>query len=233
MKLHVEEAGRGDRTAILVHGITADAGSWVRVAPALVGRGYRVLMPELRGHGRSARGDYSPAAWADDLADSVPAGADLALGHSLGGIALQLAVDRLEPRLAVFEDPAWLLTGDRAATAASYRSHKTWDEAQVRRAYPRWSDADVAAKLASTARWDPETTHALASFEEFTPRTPPRRPSLVMLADPSELVPPDRAERLRDLGYDVLTVAGAGHSIHRDDLDAFLGALLDWVAQRQ
>lgn len=233
MKLHVEEAGTGDRTAILVHGITSDAGSWVRVAPALVERGYRVLMPELRGHGRSPRGNYSPGEWADDLVESLPAGPDLALGHSLGGIALLLAVDRLRPRLAVYEDPAWLLGGDRAATAAYYRGQKAWGEAEVRKAYPRWSDADVAARLASTALWDPDTTGALADFAEFTPAAPPGRPSLVMLADPSELVPPDRAARLRELGFDVVTVPGAGHSIHRDDLDGFLAALLDWVAARQ
>lgn len=223
------EWGSGDRVAVLIHGITSDVGSWVRVGPALAERGYRVLAPDLRGHGQSPRGAYSPAEFADDLVESLPGGADFALGHSMGGIALRFAVDRLRPRRAVYEDPAWLLAGDRERSAASYRSQKAWGEADVRRAYPRWPDADVYAKAAGLERWDPDTAEVLAHQAEFTPTEPPRCPSLVMLADPSELVPPDRAARLRELGYDVETVAGAGHSIHRDDLEGFLACLYGWL----
>src|SRR5215831_11292952 len=92
MKLNVREWGTGDRFAVLIHGITSDSTGWRRLGPDLAGRGYHVLAPDLRGHGLSPRGDYSPEAWADDVVESLPARPELALGHSLGGIVLALAV---------------------------------------------------------------------------------------------------------------------------------------------
>src|SRR2546423_14922848 len=119
MKLHVQEWGSGDRVAVLIHGITSDSSGWHRFGSDLAARGYRVLAPDLRGHGRSPRGDYSPEAWAEDLLESVPAGPELALGHSLGGLTLAIAVARLRPARAVYEDPAWRVTPDRAGEAAA------------------------------------------------------------------------------------------------------------------
>lgn len=60
---------------------------------------------DLRGHGTSERGEYSPELFAKDLVDTFPEGAELAVGHSLGGLALSLAVAELRPRRAVFIDP--------------------------------------------------------------------------------------------------------------------------------
>jgi hypothetical protein len=51
----------------------------------------------------------------------------------------------------------------------------------------------------------------------------------VLLADPRRLVPPERRARLEQAGFEVTTVAGAGHSIHRDDLDRFMSSLDGWV----
>ena len=41
------------RSAVLIHGVTSNAASWVRVGPALADQGYYVVAPELRGHGES------------------------------------------------------------------------------------------------------------------------------------------------------------------------------------
>lgn len=195
-------------------------------------RDYRVLAPDLRGHGRSGRGEYSSEAWAGDLVETLQPGADLALGHSLGGMALLLAVDRLRPKRAVYEDPAWFL-GDRERqerTAQGFAAQRAWSREQVAAANPRWPGYDLDAKVAAMERWDPETVRWIVSRDQdLTPTTPPSVPSLVMLADPSELVPPDRARRLRELGWEVRTVPGAGHSIHRDDLEGFFSALDGWI----
>src|SRR6266545_3685036 len=61
-RLYVHEWDGGDRVALLVHGITADSGSWWRVGPELADRGYHVYAPHLRGHGRSRRGRSAAAA---------------------------------------------------------------------------------------------------------------------------------------------------------------------------
>ena len=129
-RLYVHEWGAtkgGDadsrRVALLVHGITSDSGSWWQVGPELAGRGYHVYAPHLRGHGHSPRGPYSVEAWADDLVESVPAEPDLAIGHSLGGLVLAAAVDRLRPRRVVYEDPAWFPpTTGRADAAGRFRA---------------------------------------------------------------------------------------------------------------
>ena len=234
MRLNVVEVGAGPKTAILIHGLLSDSGAWCRVAPAMVDRGYHVLMPELRGHGRSPRGDYTPEAWADDLVESLPTGADLAVGHSLGGLSLALAVDRLAPRLAVYVDPAWKVSAEgHERSRAEFRGQLGWDAPQLRTAHPRWADEDVAARAASLKRMDPRCIDGLLPGGGHD-HSPARAsvPSLVMLADPSDLIPPADAERLRQAGFDVVTVSGAGHSIFRDDFDGFMHALDAWLERR-
>lgn len=231
MKLNVREWGSGDRVALLIHGITSDANGWWRFGADLAGRGFRVLAPDLRGHGLSPRGSYSPEEWADDLLESVPAEPELALGHSLGGIVLAFAVERLRPTRAVYEDPAWRVPPDRQpASAREFAAQKGWAREQVAAANPRWSDTDVDIKLGALACWDAATAPALLTGEpwDYTP-VRPIVPSLVLLADPSELVPPAHAERLRAAGFEVRVVPGAGHSIHRDDYEGFVAGLDGWL----
>lgn len=232
MKLHVTELGEAERTAILVHGLLSDHGAWCRVAPALVTRGYRVVMPDLRGHGFSPRGEYTPLAWATDLVETLPCGADLAIGHSLGGMALALAAAELSPQRAVFVDPAWKLTPEQHTRyQVDFRAELGWNESQLRAAHPRWADEDITARVASMARFDPRCLDGLlpGGGHDHAPTSPATR-SLVMLADPSDLLPPEDAAKLRLAGFDVVAVRDAGHSIFRDDLTGFLAALDAWLA---
>jgi pimeloyl-ACP methyl ester carboxylesterase len=75
---------------VLVHGLGGAAANWVELAPLLAER-YRVLVPELPGHGRSTALPIVPnlAAFADRLAlvaaheRLLPAAV---VGHSLGGL---------------------------------------------------------------------------------------------------------------------------------------------------
>jgi len=123
-------------------------------------------------------------------------------------------------------------SGDEAAaTARAYAGQKTWTREQVAAANPRWPERDLVAKLSALEHWDAGTAGWRLAMGpvEFTPTVPPSVPSLVLLADPSTLVPPDRAQRLRELGWEVRTVPGAGHSIHRDDFDGFFTALEGWL----
>lgn len=47
-------AGGSGRTLCLLHGAGDHAGGWVRVAAPLIAAGYRVVIPDLAGHGASA-----------------------------------------------------------------------------------------------------------------------------------------------------------------------------------
>jgi pimeloyl-ACP methyl ester carboxylesterase len=88
---------RAAADVVLVHGLAASLAFWYwKLAPALASA-YRVLLVDLRGHGRSSmplRG-YTPAALAADLKmqlDALDMRAVHLIGHSFGGrIALQFA----------------------------------------------------------------------------------------------------------------------------------------------
>jgi pimeloyl-ACP methyl ester carboxylesterase len=110
-RLHVEvdPVDRGGApTVVLCHGYALSADCWHFQRLALRGR-YRLVLPDLRGHGRSTRGPAGPvtvARLADDLGqvldEVVPTGPVVLVGHSLGGMTvMELAVRRpdLLPRI--------------------------------------------------------------------------------------------------------------------------------------
>ncbi|WP_055566831.1 alpha/beta fold hydrolase [Streptomyces atriruber] len=230
MKLHTHEWGTGDRVALLVHGIMSDHRTWRRVGPALADRGYRVIGVDLRGHGASGRGEYGAGIYADDLVDTLPTGAELAIGHSLGGLALALAVERLAPARAVYSDPAWALGGEGSVDPALFVEFRQIPRAVLAKFNPRWEAADLDVEIATLAVWDPDTALSLsgAGAVDHTPAAPVV-PSLVQVADPSTVVPEALKEELARRGFEVRTVRGAGHTIHRDDFDAFMGSLDGWL----
>ncbi|MFF4445794.1 alpha/beta fold hydrolase [Streptomyces sp. NPDC001502] len=231
MYLHTQTWGEGDRVALLIHGIMADHRTWRRVGPALADHGYRVIAVDLRGHGASGRGEYSPALFADDVVETLPAGAELAIGHSLGGLTLSLAVDRLRPARAVFSDPAFHLAAPAEGFGPEVLAQfKTATKEQIRAMSPRWEEVDVDIELETLAVWDERTALSLAPLVGADLMPPaPVVPSLVQLADPSVLIDEERTRLLKSRGFEVRSVAGAGHTIHRDDFDGFMASLEGWL----
>lgn len=81
---------------LLVHGMGGSSNTWSGVIP-LLAKKYRVIAPDLLGHGESdkPRGDYSVGAFAvllRDLLDALDVPRVTVIGHSLGGgIAMQFA----------------------------------------------------------------------------------------------------------------------------------------------
>jgi pimeloyl-ACP methyl ester carboxylesterase len=83
VRLAYREVGEG-RPLVLLHGITSDATLWLRhgTAEAIAGRGYRVIMPDFRGHGGSAKPHDAAAYPPDVLTDDAFALLDhLGLDH--------------------------------------------------------------------------------------------------------------------------------------------------------
>src|SRR3954447_9300194 len=89
-------AGTDGPLVLLVHGITGHGAAFDPVTERL-GHEHRVLVPDLLGHGASAkpRGDYSLGAYAAGLRDLMVALGEpraTVVGHSLGGgVAMQFA----------------------------------------------------------------------------------------------------------------------------------------------
>lgn len=232
MKLHVREEGSGERIAILIHGGTGDSGTWFDTTPTLLEKGYKVLMPDLRGHGESPWADsYTQEDFADDLVESLPVGADVIMGHSLGGRALVLAVDRLRPKRAIYLDPGWIIPEVPDEENTPIRrdgSIATADEYQQMN--PRWPRAHIEQSLASLAKFDRRIIPVnRIQLDDYYPPVPPVVPSLVVLADPSPLVPPSEEERLKAGGYELRTVKGSGHVLFADDHEGYLRSLEGWI----
>jgi pimeloyl-ACP methyl ester carboxylesterase len=230
VKLHHRTWGAGGRTALLVHGIMSDSRTWHRVGPRLAELGYRVVAVDLRGHGASPRGSYTPQEWADDLVDTVPGHLDLAIGHSLGAVALSLAAGRLDCDRIVYSDPAWLAAQAGTPVDASvFKQFKAATRDQVAGFNPRWDDADIDVELATLADWDDTTVDAVSDVTTIGAPAAPRVPSLVQVAEQSFGNVPEMIEKMRQGGLTVRVVPGAGHTIHRDDLDGFFTSMRGWL----
>ncbi|MFI6469998.1 alpha/beta fold hydrolase [Streptomyces sp. NPDC050516] len=231
MQLNTRTWGEGDRVALLIHGIMADHRTWRKVGPALAERGYRAIAVDLRGHGASGRGEYTAELFADDLVETLPAGAELAIGHSLGGLSLSLAAERLRPARAVYSDPAWHVNSrQETASPEVFALFKTATRAMVAGLNPRWEAEDVDIELETLRVWDENTALGLAPMFG-TDQAPARAvvPSLVQFADASFLYDMGEAARLEARGFEVRTVKGAGHTIHRDDFEGFMASLDGWI----
>ena len=122
------EVGEG-RPVVLLHGLFSDADTnWIRFghAAAIAARGFRVVMPDLRGHGESARPHQASAYPPDILArDGLALIAHLALedydlgGYSLGArTSVRMVVGGARPRRLIVSGmglEGLLHTGARSA----------------------------------------------------------------------------------------------------------------------
>lgn len=92
-RIAYRDVGSGD-TVLLIHGMAGSSDTWRAVMPQLAKK-YRVVAPDLLGHGQSdkPRGDYSLGAfavWLRDLLDELGVSRATVVGHSLGGgVAMQ------------------------------------------------------------------------------------------------------------------------------------------------
>ncbi|MEV4244326.1 alpha/beta fold hydrolase [Streptosporangium canum] len=233
MQLHTREWGPSDsKVAVLIHGIMADSQCWWRVGPHLASLGYHVIAVDLPGHGGSPRAEvYSPELFASSVLESVPAGPELAIGHSLGGLTLAVAVERLRPGRAIYSDPAFRLprVEGGAPTTDMMAQLKDATIEQVAAMHPGWTAEENAVEIEMLKLWDPRTALSLSEIvgSDHTPE--PVVPSLVQLADPSFLVSPEYAKDLAAKGFEVRVVKGAEHTIHRHLFEDFLAGLDGWI----
>jgi pimeloyl-ACP methyl ester carboxylesterase len=229
MRLAVHDSGSGELTAVLIHGMMSDHRAWHRVAAELRDAGYRVVAVDLAGHGASPRSRrYSPRRWADDVIETLEpllnGSPDLLMGHSLGALVASIVADRFPPRAAIYVDPAFAFP--RGIRGIALKTMFTvaprpgaWT---LRRLNPRWTAADVELELTTLRVWDKRT---ILGFVSTRPLRSPRTlvaPSLVVLAERSLLIGSRDVDRMERDGMTVEIVRGAGHTVFRDDHEAFM-----------
>ncbi len=133
------------KLAVCIHGTRDHGASWEGVAPLLAAEGYRVVAPDLRGHGRSAHGEssnqYHLRDFAGDLAQVVQELGNqpvLLVGHSLGSIIAVLyasSYPRLVERLILVEPPMSPMADDAQSFAQQMATHRRAAE-ETRRHVP-------------------------------------------------------------------------------------------------
>lgn len=236
MRLAVTESGAGPRTAILIHGIMSDSRAWHRVTGELEEHGFRVLAVDLAGHGRSPRCErYSPAAWADDvvetLAPILDGAPDVVMGHSLGGLVASLVADRLAPRAAIYIDPAFSFPKGLRGLAFKlfFALAPRPRRSALVKMNPKWHADDVEIELATLRDWDKRTILGFSDTSRLSPPVSLVAPSLVVLAEKSLLITEQVASKLRSQGMIVKTLAGTGHTVFRDDHAGFMDTVFEWL----
>lgn len=250
LKLHYTRTGGNKPPVVLAHGFSDDGLCWTPVAQALEAD-YDVIMVDARGHGRSdgPESGYGSIILGDDLAGVITAlGLDRppVLGHSMGAAtALALAAKHPEAVGAILlEDPPmfWLppppdttegakrLLGMHAWVIELKRKTREEMIAQERVSSPGWSEAEYGpwadAKLRLSFNVLGRGREPQQSLHGLPPIT---CPVLLITADPERgaIVSPEGAETLRELApnLEIAHIPGAGHSIHRDQFEAYVAVV--------
>jgi lipase len=257
MLLHVHEWGNPEaRPLVCLHGVTAHARRFRKLAEERLAARFRVLAPDLRGHGRSGwEPPWTFATLVDDVVETVDAaGVDGAvwLGHSLGGrLVLELAArtpERIER--AVLLDPAIQVLAhvglDFAERQLAERTFGSAEEAVQTRlatdpATPRpYLEEEAREHLERRPDGRLEFRYcrstAVSVYGELCAPAPPpetlRAPTLLLYADEFGLVREEQVAAYQAALGDALTVVAVsgGHVVYWDAFEQTADAVEEFLA---
>lgn len=260
-RIHYTRTGRGEKPVlVLVHGFSDNGLCWAPVARALEDE-YDVIMPDMRGHGLSARVEPDEQVdMAADLAELIRA---LGLhhpivgGHSMGAmVTYQIGVRFPELASAlVLEDPPWWLeqpvpltpgaqpVEDSIVTWAKSLRNQTLEELLVayRKDHPDWPEELLRPMCESKKQLDAAVVDKMSKRLHLE-RTDWLKtiggiphPMLVFTADPElgAIVTPQAAAKARELNPKVtlVHVPNVGHLIRFDNFLVFMNALRGFLKE--
>jgi len=236
MQLPLFESGTpGGPRVLLVHGLNGDAATWWRVADAFEVSGWHVHSVDLRGHGSAAPGsDLALASYASDLPGSDW---DLVLGHSLGAATAAVAATApgFARRLALLDPVLEIEPASRAAIIADQLAELDLTIASLSAEKPHWHPRDVSTKVAAAQRSSPRT--ARGSFDDnpdwdaATAVAALEIPTLILSGDPAvyTMLSASTVAAIARPTLSYVVVPGTGHSPQRDDFDATMRILWEWL----
>lgn len=260
VRLHYYRTGHGDKPPlILVHGFSDNGLCWTPTARDLEAE-YDVIMPDMRGHGGSARAQPGEQLdMAADLAGLIRAlglTRPIVVGHSMGAmITYQLGVRFPELTGAlVLEDPPWWLstqartpsgqtTENPIATWAKSLANQTLGEllAQCRRDHPNWPEELIRPMCDAKKQLDQTIVDPLMvkmhsqEVNWLTTIQHLAHPMLLFAANPElgGIVTPEVVAKVRELNpkVGIVYLPDVGHLIRFDNYPAFMDALRAFLNQ--
>jgi pimeloyl-ACP methyl ester carboxylesterase len=255
---HIEHPAASGETApplLIAHGLFGSARNFNTLGKRLAGP-RRVVMVDMRNHGSSP---WDPVntypAMADDLADAIErlcGGRAAVLGHSMGGKAamtLALTYPELVQALIVAD----IAPVPHRHTHTPYiKAMQALDLSAVTRraqAGPMLAGAAPDPMLRSfllqnlavedgRARWRinlaalEANMEALLDFPAGLPEAAYDRPAYFLHGGASPYVPPETHPRIRALFpmAEIETLPGAGHWLHAEQPEAFVGKVEGWLS---
>lgn len=225
--------GQG-RPVVLLHGGLGHSGNWAHQVPALRAAGYRVVLIDTRGHGRSTRDDrpfgYQLLA-SDVLAvmDALGVARAAFVGWSDGACTALVLADQAPERVdtvlffACNMDPSGTLPFTPTPIIDRCFSRHRQDYAALS-ATPTDFDAFVAA-VGTMQRTEPNYTPAdLARIDV---------PVTILHAEGDEFIKPDHARYLADTipGAELVTLAGVTHFAPLQRPEQFNTAMIEAVSR--
>jgi proline iminopeptidase len=254
MPLHVRDLGSGPPVVFLHPGPGLDGSVFLPGAQQVADAGFRVLLVDLPGSGRSPATEWTFAAQAEaveDFANEYGLTDWTLLGHSFGGyVAMQHVVDYATPARYVAsctdaeEEPAPGVTEDRwdglpdAVEAAFEREHsvQTPEECHEiwREQMPAFANDPAAVEpMLDRVVFQPEAhhehdwgeLHALDALAAYP------GPVLAIGAADDRPQPPQNARRIADAAPhgELLIIDGAGHFPFAEAPERYWPPLIDWL----
>lgn len=227
IRLNCETAGAGPAVALL-HGLGGSAAFWPPRTGALAAR-YRLLMPDLRGHGASDKppGPYSITRWSEDLLallDALAVDSAVVLGSSLGGaVAQRFALDHPDRVVALVLVATSSEVGQKARDAYEARA--------------RSAETDGLAALGLSAPNEPAAyaaaSRAAGSYNFTAELARVACPALILQGADDRMAPPGGSVIIsRNLpGSELHILDNCGHDVFGDGLDRALAPLESFLAR--
>lgn len=256
--IHIYRTGGDKPPLLLAHGVTDNGLCWSRFAAEMAAE-YDVIMVDLRGHGRSEKptSSYKFSDYAADLArliETLDLGPTAVLGHSLGGAVAAILAATCPDLVscAILEDPAWhdYQTEDLEESFSGLRAFGDWiieNQSQPieffiakgREWNPTWAEEEFPAWAQSKQQVSANVFQldvgGTTSWPEVVRQF--QAPALLITADydpdgpNSAVVSPAVATTAASLNphLTVSHISPAGHNIRREQFEAFLKVVRDFL----
>jgi pimeloyl-ACP methyl ester carboxylesterase len=256
MPLHVRDIGSGPPVVFLHPGPGLDGSVFLPHATRVADAGFRVLLADLPGSGRSPAGDWTLAGQAEAVEDMVnELGLEdwTLLGHSFGGyVAMQHVVDYataaryaasctdaeedeppdVDPHRYENMDPGVAAAFEREGSVTTPEEcHEVW-----RDQLPFFANDPAAVEpMLDKVVFQPEAhhgheigeLHALGALAEFD------GPLLAIAGADDRGTPPPLAARIAAAAPqgELLVIEGAGHFPFAETPERYWPALIDWLTR--